>query len=344
MSLVVEKRQAPVKLSNPAFPLESDFCASKNHCSPARTGFTLIELLVVIAIIAILAALLLPALQKAKEKAKGIMCMSNTRQILQAWLVYASDNGDLLAPNDFYSGGSSGGTVAFIGPGMGRTPNINWVGGCMDTKDDIGESTNTIFLVNWAALGPYNPSAATYHCPSDMSQVIGFGPNVRSVSMNSAVSSVYNSYKKPGPPAIGDPVGSTWLTGDWAQPGPNDTIWKTFNKLSTINRPSDLWVILDENPFSINDPVFCVGMGATADVYGNGTFTKFIDTPGSAHNGACGIAFADGHSEIHKWLGGTVKNYLNSSTCPTPGEAPSYAAGDSIGDLQWLQWHTTWLK
>ncbi len=90
-------------------------------------------------------------------------------------------------------------------------------------------------------------------------------------------------------------------SGNWVA-GKNEffTGYRQWLKLSEIPRVANYWVTLDEHPDSINDGYFLNDPSGTgAGAWGDG--------PASYHNGAGGLAFADGHSEIHKWTSGTTK-------------------------------------
>jgi prepilin-type N-terminal cleavage/methylation domain-containing protein/prepilin-type processing-associated H-X9-DG protein len=302
--------------------------AARGRCRPGASGFTLIELLVVIAIIAILAAILLPALARAKQRAQALFCMNNQRQIILAWIMYSQEN-NILPPNDWYSG--NGGPINQM---KGLPFSWNWVGGEMDDVPGNNQASNTDYIISdqYSALAKYARNPDIYHCPADQSTVNQPPPipRVRSVSMNSAIGSVWN-YPNPAAGIIpGGPLPAAFLDGGgWSGSGLS-TYWYTYNKLEMIRNPVGTWVVLDESPFSINDAEFAVSMG-TPDT----PSINIIDTPASYHNGSGGVAFADGHAEIHKWRGSTIKI--------TSAQA-NYPAKDSLPDLQWLQQNTTALK
>ena len=107
-------------------------------------GFTLIELLVVIAIIAILLAVLVPGLKRVKEQGKRIVCLSNLRQMMVCWEMYAEENDDRIVPAD------TGTNCWVYWPGAGATEQARIQG----IEDGL--------------LFPYCSSAGIYRCPTGM--------------------------------------------------------------------------------------------------------------------------------------------------------------------------------
>lgn len=110
----------------------------------------------------------------------------------------------------------------------------------------------------------------------------------------------------------------------------NSPPWRMFLKESDLVAAADTWVFVDEHPDSINDGFFCTDMKPAPNLSG----AVLPDCPASYHNGACGFAFADGHSEIKKWLDARTK---------IPVKRADYSPGNQANnkDIEWLWSKTT---
>ena len=282
----------------------------------ASRAFTLTELLVVLVTLGILGMLLLPALGDSRTGTKTFQCLNNMRQMALAWTLYAGDNHDRLAIN---SDPHVRGTSVYPFP----TGGPSWVTGSMDWT--TGQyNTNGSWLVDdkRSLLGSYlGRSAKVFACPataifvSPSEQALGWSQRSRSVAMNAAVGEG-DKYQEPS-----NPFG-------W-------TSWYMAIKSTDFHTPgpSAIWVFSDEHPDSIDD-----GLLYTASY----AVTTLTELPGSQHEGACGVAFADGHSEIHKWQGPVVVQPViyKQQTGPLPAGRQQVPCSISDPDMLWLAQHT----
>jgi prepilin-type N-terminal cleavage/methylation domain-containing protein/prepilin-type processing-associated H-X9-DG protein len=273
------------------------------------TGFTLIELLVVVAIIAILAAMLLPALGAAKERAQAINCMNNKRQIMLATVMYTADNKDFL-PYNFDPRNT--GTM----PGWIYNGSPAWITGILDWSSGT-YNTNTADLVDpkYSLLGSYvGQKVGVFQCPADnyasaVQRARGWNHRSHSIAEDAAVG--------PGP---------RYPVSNFGWPMSS---WYVAQKVTDFHSPgpSECWVYIDEHPDSMDDALMYTA---------NYAVTTFTELPGNLHAGGCGVAFGDGHSEVHNWKGPVMTTHRKVTyvvqrnlTCST-----------SDPDMLWLAQHT----
>jgi prepilin-type N-terminal cleavage/methylation domain-containing protein/prepilin-type processing-associated H-X9-DG protein len=184
----------------------------------------------------------------------------------------------------------------------GGTTNVAWVAGNMGNPADAANPD----LIKNALMFPYAKSLDLYKCSGNKKKDM-----LRGVSMNSVMGSCDSNgrYTKPG-----------WAGADWVY----------YGKITQVQRPTDYFVILDEDDNSINDAYMRVDYSASIPSF------RLNDIPAVYHGGSSGVGFADGHSEMHKWK--TLKTPVQGWVDPNTG-APGWGFRNTA-DAQWLLEHT----
>jgi len=133
-----------------------------------KKAFTLIELLVVIAVIAVLMAILMPALNRAREQGKRVACLNNLGQMMKGWIMYADDNDDKIIPANPLPPGTelpNGGWAHYPGAGATQQQKIDGI--------------------RKGLLFPYCPEVKLFKCPT----------GVRGEVVTYAITDAMNGYK-----------------------------------------------------------------------------------------------------------------------------------------------------
>lgn len=265
-------------------------------------AFTLIELLVTIAIIGILATLLLPGIVSARDRARGIVCLSNHGQLATAVMLYAAEERDALPYN-------LGEDETMIEVRAGRF--INWTSSLLNWELD-SDNTNTAVLTR-GGIGPYVAStAAVYRCPadrivSDIQAAAGWRSRVRSTSMNAMMGNA-----------------GEYTTGGF---NVNNPEFRQFFQLGQVVTPSTLFVLTEEHPDSMNDGYF---LNRPAHL-------EWTDLPASNHARSSSLTFADGHVESHRWLSESTR----PKNRPDAAALPFAVTSAGRVDFDWLMSRTT---
>ncbi len=281
-----------------------------------QRAFTLIEMLVVIVIIAILAAILLPVLGKAKQKTQGIQCMNNHRQLMLAWRMYAEDNRDVL----LYATADSNGPYA----------PYSWVQGLLDFNPNNRSNWDVEMDIKKSPMWQYSGKAVgIWKCPADQS-------TVKPASGPFAGKNV---------PRVRSMVMSIWV-GGWksadgtvTDAGCSGSAWRVYSKFTDMIKPgpSLTWVLMDGREDRINYGNNFTDMTGYPD---NPALARFhFDYPGSYHNRAAGVSFADGHAEIKKWRDDRTVPPVQKGKTLFPAE--EYVPSPRNPDILWLQERST---